>query len=227
MEELKQKAAKRAVKEIQNGQIIGIGSGTTVGYLIENLIEKKKIAESKKEKFQIELVAASKESEEALKKGGFSPKDLNQIPYFDLVIDGTDLVDQQTNLIKGGGGALLREKMLMREARRIVIITDESKIRKKLMDFKLPVEIVPFGAEKTKKKLDFKGEFRRRGKDYYLTDNHNLICDLEIDKEMDLTLLEKKLKQISGVVETGLFLNFHPEILVAYSDGRVEFLKTN
>ena len=90
MEELKKKVAKRAVKEIQDGQIIGIGSGTTVSYLIEYLVEKKKLAIGGKDSFKIDLVAASKESEVALKKGGFQLKDLNQVPYFDLVLDGAD-----------------------------------------------------------------------------------------------------------------------------------------
>ncbi len=224
MEELKKKVAKRAAKEIQDGQIIGIGSGTTVDYLIAFLVEKKKLAIGGKDSFKIDLVAASKASEEALKKGGFQLKDLNQVPYFDLVIDGADLIDQDKNLIKGMGGALFREKMIMKEAKRIVIIADESKIRKTLIPFTLPVEIVPFGAEKTKKLLGFSGSFRRKGKDYYLTDNHNLLCDLEIDQAMDLSALEKKLKLIPGVVETGLFLDFQPEILVAYSDGKVKFI---
>ena len=224
MEELKKKVAKKAVKEIQDGQIIGIGSGTTVDYLIAFLVEKKKLAIGGKDNFKIDLVAASKASEEALKKGGFQLKDFNQVPYFDLVIDGADLIDQDKNLIKGMGGALFREKMIMKEAKRIVIIADESKIRKTLVPFALPVEIVPFGAEKTKKLLGFSGSFRRKGKDYYLTDNHNLLCDLKIDQAMDLPALEKKLKLIPGVVETGLFLDFDPEILVAYADGKVKFI---
>ncbi len=225
-EQLKKKVAEKAAEEIKDGQLIGIGSGTTVNYLIEALIRKKKLRQAEKKNFQLKLVAASKASENKLKKGGFQLADFAQIKTFDLVLDGADFVDSDKNLVKGYGGALLREKLIMREAKRILIMIDEAKLVKQLENFKLPIEIVAFGADKTRKKLEFASTLRKidNSSETFITDNHNLICDLNINKRIDPIETAKKLKLVSGVVETGLFVNFHPEILVAKKKGTVEFL---
>ncbi|MFA5250089.1 MAG: ribose 5-phosphate isomerase A [Parachlamydiales bacterium] len=216
IEKLKQKAAGIAAEAVQDGQLIGVGSGSTVNYFIDRLIQRRQ-----KERLRLKVAAASLESARRLEKGGFELEDLNRLPALDVVFDGADLVDQKGNLVKGRGGALFREKMLFLQAKKIVVMVEGSKLKKGFLDFLLPVEVVPFGAEKTQSRLGFAGSFRKNSSQgLFQTDNGNLILDLKIPSRVNPKALEKRLKQTCGVVETGLFLGFHPQVIAVFASAK-------
>ena len=150
-----------------------------------------------------------------------------EIDSIDLTIDGADEVDGKFNLIKGGGGALLREKILASNCRKFIVIVDESKVVNRLCKFPLPVEIVPFAAELTIKRLGqlpCTPEVRMaRGKPF-LTDNGNWIVDCHFGEIADPGALSGQLKAIAGVVEHGLFLAMTDTVAVGHTDGTAKFL---
>ena len=146
-----------------------------------------------------------------------------------MVIDGADEVDPKSNLIKGGGGALLMEKIVASYSKKLVVIVDASKIVPKLGKFPLPVEIVRFGSEKTKEsverlliRLGYKRPkvfFRKSDIGKYVTDQQNYILDLHLNEIQDATLLYQELCRIVGVVEVGLFIKMASKIIIGDDDG--------
>nr|WP_040951428.1 ribose-5-phosphate isomerase RpiA [Gorillibacterium massiliense] len=215
----KQAAAERAVEYITDGMIVGLGSGSTSELAIEA------IARRVREGLQIKAVASSKKSEALAREGGIPIIPFSQVESIDLNIDGADEVDAFFHLIKGGGGAHLREKVLAYNSRRFVVIVDDSKLVDQLGKFPLPVEIVPFAYELTVKNLAGLGcrpVIRKDKDDNYLTDNGNWIADCHFSVIANPEKLEQSLKQIPGVVETGLFSAMADFIVVGYGDGTVK-----
>ena len=220
MDQAKINVATAAVELVNDGMLVGLGSGSTASYAIEAL--GKKVREG----LNVRAVAASVSSEVLARRHGITIIDLSEDDVIDLAIDGADEVDTKGNLIKGGGGSLLREKILAYSSKRFHVMVDESKVVDRLGRFPLPVEIVPFCSALTLKMIrDVPCEpvIRERDGRPFITDNGNLIADCKFDLIEDPSSLDVKLKMIPGVVETGLFwASFVTSIFVGYRNGSVK-----
>ncbi|MCB1114318.1 MAG: ribose-5-phosphate isomerase RpiA [Chlamydiia bacterium] len=212
--------AKKAVGEaalayIQSGMKVGLGTGSTTRYFIDAL---------GRSKLDIHGLATSKESELLAKKWGIPLLDPETADTLDITIDGADEIDGKWRLIKGGGGALLREKITASISKEAIYIVDESKVKKHLGSHPLPIEVLRWGKEGTRKiltELGFKGDFRPG----FITDNGNVIYDITFDSPIeDPELLDHKLNQVPGVLATGLFFNLASKVLVGDKNGHVKTL---
>jgi ribose 5-phosphate isomerase A len=201
--------------------IIGLGTGSTSSFFIHHLINRCH------EGLKIKVVATSSKSEHQAKLGGIPFADIDAITTLDLAFDGADEIDKKNNMIKGGGGALLREKIIANMAKQFIVMVDESKCVDAIGHFPLPVEIASFAHLATFEKIKALG-FRPIMRicpmqSLFLTDNGNFIADLHFDGPIhnphEVHLL---LKAIPGVVETGLFLDFHPKVVIGYKNGTVK-----
>ena len=209
---MKKLAAEKAVEYIEDDMIIGLGTGSTVEYAL------KKIGERIRDGINIKGIPTSLHTKKIAKNNKIPLTTLEEVDEIDLTIDGADEVDSDLNLIKGGGGALTREKIVAYHTKRVIIIIDETKVVKKLgIDFPLPVEVVKFGWKSTQKKLKEFGcnvEFRKIMEDPYITDNSNYIIDCEFERINDPEQLEVDINNIPGVVENGLFIGLADNIIV-------------
>jgi ribose 5-phosphate isomerase A len=200
----KKLAALEAVKYVKDGMTVGLGTGSTAFFMIEALGQK--VLEGLK----IKAVATSNDTELLAEKVGIPIVRLAEVNRLDVTIDGADEVDGQMQLIKGGGGALLREKIVAHNTDFNIIIADASKRVSQLGKFKLPLETIPFATQLIIRELEKMGLHpvqRKKGNDNYKTDENNDIVDIDIwESKLKLTELEHRLKQIPGIVETGLFL---------------------
>ncbi len=211
MEELKRKAAYEAVKEIRDGMIVGLGTGSTTKYAIL------KLGEMVKNGLDVVGIATSLESERIAREAGIKVADINDYESIDVTIDGADQVDNNLNLIKGGGGALLREKIVASCSKREIIVVDESKIVSSF-SFPLPVEVVKFGWKRTAEKLA-KLNLKPHIRHGFVTDNGNYILDCEYDKLENVEEMEAEINNLPGVVENGLFIGLTSEVIVGKKDG--------
>lgn len=205
---------------VQDGMKVGLGTGSTAFFFIERLIERCK------DGLKIQAIATSEASTNQAKAGQIPLIDPHQLVYLDIDIDGADEIDRNKQMIKGGGGALFREKIIASCAKEMVVVVDESKIVDRLGKHRLPIEISPYGytsiIEKLKR-LEVVGDIRKNKNEFYLTDNKNYILDADIqDYSGDLEELGEKLIRIPGVIETGFFWNLAGRVVVGYSDGRAE-----
>jgi ribose 5-phosphate isomerase A len=214
-------AAKTAVEYIQPGMRVGLGTGSTAAYFIDFLGKKCQ------EGLLIEAVCSSIRSQEQAQKLGIPLQDIEKVTSLDITVDGADEVDSKKQLIKGGGGALLREKIVASMSKSMIVIVDESKIVDHLGLFPLPIEIVPFGYRATIAKLNdlgYIGHLRiTKNHEIYQTDNGNYIYDIHL--EFPCLNPEKEnriIRSVVGVIETGFFLNLASQIIVGYPDGQVE-----
>ena len=201
---LKEVVGKEAVKYVEDGMIVGLGTGSTVFYFVHALADKVK------EGLNIQMVSTSIQTVELAKSLGLNIKELEEIDHIDLAVDGVDEIDKNFNSIKGGGAALFREKIVADIAKEVIWIYDESKDVEKLGKFNLPVEILPFGYSHTVRKLTEAGlnpVIRKKDGEILITDNHNYIADLHLGYGFDIEVVKEKLANIVGVVEHGLFLN--------------------
>lgn len=215
--ELKALVGQAAVKYIEDGMIVGLGTGSTVRYLVDALGER-----VKNEGLNIIGVTTSNRTTKQATSLGITIKDLDEVDHVDLTIDGADEVDPNFFGIKGGGGALLWEKIVNNASTKNMWIVDESKLVDQLGDFGLPVEVIPFGASHVFSALEAKGyqpEWRMDGDQKYRTDEGNLIIDLRFGKIADPEQLANELIQMVGVVEHGLFLHRVDMVIVGRQDG--------
>jgi ribose 5-phosphate isomerase A len=218
----KQLAANKAVSFIKTRMTVGLGTGSTAYEAIEMLGEK-----VKKKELQIKAIATSKRSEEQARSLGIPIVSFAEIDQIDITIDGADETDEQLNLIKGGGGALLREKIVASNSKELIIIVDESKLVKHLGKFSLPVETVVFGWEKVFQKLKALGcvpKLRMGNDQPYITDNSNYIIDCAFGEILDPAVLHEKINAIVGVVENGLFINLASKVIAGFENGEVKIL---
>lgn len=219
----KKAAAAHAVNLIEPDMIIGLGTGSTSSYFIEAL--GKKVENGLK----ISAVATSLGTEKKAKECNISLIDINSITYLDLCIDGADEIDSQKQMIKGGGGALLREKIVAHMANEMIVLVDETKVVDHLGKFFLPVEITRFAYKVTMHELEKIGSSIRLRTDKnmpYVTENDNYIADLELNYPcIDPERVNLKIKEIPGVCETGLFLNMAGRVIIGYDDGHIEIRK--
>lgn len=217
----KQAAGKAAAALIQDGMRVGLGSGSTAAHFIDSLILRCR------QGLQISAVATSALSEKQARAGGIPFLDVNAITSLDVTVDGADEIDALKRMIKGGGGALLREKIVASMSREMIVIVDESKLVARLGKFPLPVEIVPFGQAATIDKiqrLGYQGKLRRcPDHEIYRTDNGNLIFDINLTHPLDdPEHVQLQLKSVPGVVETGIFCNLAGRVVIGYADGHAE-----
>jgi ribose 5-phosphate isomerase A len=219
----KRLAAEKAVEWIENGMVIGLGTGSTAYFAIQ------KIGEKIKQGMHLRAVATSVQTEHLAAEFGIPLVPFCELNGIDLTIDGADEVDAKGNLIKGGGGALLREKLVAFHTRTYLIAVDETKLVDTLGQFPLPVEIVPFAHELTLKKLEENfgsATIRQKDGNIFITDNGNLIADLNCYPIADPETLNTSLHQVPGVVETGLFSHqLVSMILVGKGNGEVVIYK--
>ncbi len=217
----KKSAGFAAVEFVQGGMIIGLGTGSTTNFFIERLIERCR------QGLKISAVATSLRSEVLARNGGIPISDINTINSIDLTVDGADEIDQAKHMIKGGGGALLREKIVASMSKEVIIVVDESKLVKHLGKFPLPVEIVPFAFTATIYRIEslgYLGKLRLNDSgEHYRTDNGNYIYDIHFKKPIEEPdALQHRLREIVGVVETGLFIHLAGRVITGYKDGKVE-----
>ncbi|GGJ87341.1 ribose-5-phosphate isomerase A [Lentibacillus kapialis] len=212
----KKLAGEASLSHIENGMTIGLGSGSTVYWMI------RKLGEHVKAGLDVKGIPSSGQSVAWANEYGVPITDFSRTQRVDVAIDGADEVDGQWNLIKGGGGALVREKIIAVTARKFVVIVDESKLVSRLGDFMLPVEILPFGREVTAGRIAELGGLAklRRNDDngVFISDNGNYILDCDFGGIQEPKALHHQLKQLTGVVESGLFPGMADEVMVGYSD---------
>lgn len=219
--EAKKAAAKAALDFIEDGMIVGLGTGSTASYFIDLLGLKCK------EGLRVHAIATSQQSAKQALTVGIPLLDEQSVTKIDIGVDGADEIDHHKNITKGGGGALLREKLVACASQQWTVIIDETKLVDHLGAFPLPVEIAKFAYQTTLNRLleaGYKGTMRlKRDKSLYITDNENYIFDIQFEKPI-LNPEEEQLKlvQIPGVLETGFFLNLAQRIIVGYEDGCVK-----
>jgi ribose 5-phosphate isomerase A len=214
-------AAIAAVERIEPGMTLGLGSGRAVWRVIE------KIGERFGDRPPIRAAFASNRTAELAQAAGIQAATLDGRTRLDLALDGADEIDPRLGLLKGGGGALLREKIVVASADRFVIVAEERKSVSRLGEtFLLPVEVVRFGWPETRRRvleLLPTAELRRRERDEpYLTDEGHLLLDCELPASDDLDALAERIKGTVGVVEHGLFLGMADEALLGRPDGSVD-----
>lgn len=220
----KKAAGTAATDLIKDGMLVGLGTGSTASFFIEALGKK-----CREEGLQITAVATSIQSMRQAKSVGIPIVDSDAVSNLDITVDGADEIDSRKNMIKGGGGALLKEKILAKSSREMVIIVDETKLVENLGVFPVPVEIAAFAYQTTLVRLNdygYKTTMRlNRDKSLYITDSGHYIVDIQFDYPItDPQLENNRLKDIVGVLETGLFFNIAGRIIVGYEDG---FAKIN
>ena len=214
--EKKRSAAQAAMEFIEPGTVLGVGTGSTVNFLIEMLPTIRDRIDR--------IVSSSKASSELLQQQGFDVSTLNETGDIDLYIDGADESNKRLQLIKGGGGALTREKVLATSARRFVCIVDDTKLVGMLGGFPLPIEVLPMAQEFVSRRvLKMRGQpIWREG---FVTDNGNHIIDvhnLQITIPVDM---ETRINNIPGVVTVGLFADRPADILLIGSDSGIRELR--
>ncbi|AAS41734.1 MULTISPECIES: ribose 5-phosphate isomerase A [Bacillus] len=214
---LKQLAGEYAATFVKDGMKIGLGTGSTVYWTIE------KLGERVKEGLSFQAVPTSKETEVLAQQLNIPLISLNDIQSLDLTIDGADEIDSNLHLIKGGGGALLREKIVASSSKELLIIADESKLVTHLGTFPLPVEIIPFSWKQTESKIQSLGcqtTLRLKNNETFITDNNNMIIDCVFPHNItNPANLHNHLKMITGVVETGLFVNMTSKAIIGTKNG--------
>jgi ribose 5-phosphate isomerase A len=220
IQELKQKAGETAGAFTQSGMVVGLGTGSTAVWAVRQLAEL--IARGKLT--AILAIPTSEATEREARRLKIPLTTLEDHPLVDLVIDGADEVDPDLNLIKGGGGALLREKIVAQAAKRLIIAVDESKLSSQLGEqWPLPVEVSPFGWKSQQKFIEGLGASAtlRTGPDgsVFMTDQRNYILDCRFGPIGNAAELAQRLKNPTGIVEHGLFLNMATDLIVARTNG--------
>jgi ribose 5-phosphate isomerase A len=210
-----------ALKLVKDNYVLGLGSGRAATAIVRSLA-----SYLKKNKIKIKAIPTSLQIKIEAEKGGMSIIEADQIKHIDIVFDGADQIDKDKNMIKGGGGALLREKILINTAKKVVIIADESKFVKKL-NRSVPVEVHPFArntAAKQIQKYGGKPNLRIIERGYpFVTENGNIILDCDFGEIVKPKELAKKIIEIPGVIEVGLFTK--PDIIYkAKENGKFDIL---
>ena len=212
----KRDAAKAAMEFIEPGTTLGVGTGSTVNYLIEMLPEIRDKIDR--------VVSSSKASTALLEDFGFDVSTLNEVGDYDLYIDGADESNKRLQLIKGGGGALTREKVLAAAARRFICIVDDTKLVGMLGSFPLPIEVLPMAQEMVSRRmLKMRGQpIWREG---FITDNGNHILDIHDLQISNPLEMEARINRIPGVFTVGIFAHRAADILLIGGDNGVREMR--
>ena len=227
VEDAKRRAVLKALQPVRNGWIIGVGSGTTTAYA---LAEISRLARAKR--FELSIIPTSHQIEHLAIAHGLRIRTMNEVHTVDYAIDGADQVEVPSlNVLKGGGGAMLREKIVDSSARKLAIVVDETKLSKHLGEKQpVPLEVLPLAYKSVQVKItNMGGRARLResaGKvGPVLTDNGNFILDADFGSIAHPTQLDRRLKTLPGVLETGFFLKMVDCVYVGRKDGKVEVLQ--
>ncbi len=219
----KKKAGIAAVDEfVKDGMILGIGSGSTVVYAVNRLVERMKL-----DGLKVVCIPTSFQSTQLIVNGGLTLGDLSRFPNIDVDIDGADEVDENLNLIKGGGGCLLQEKIVASNSEKLIIVADyrkNSKILGEQWKKGVPIEVSPTAYIPLMKKLEkMEGSPVLRLAEMkagpLITDNGNFILDVDFGEISDPKMLNQKIKMLPGVVETGLFIDMAEKVYFGQKDG--------
>lgn len=212
---MKKAVGEKAAELVKDGMKVGLGSGSTVYWMIRKLGER-----IQSSNLNVEGIPSSNQTVQWAEEFGVPLTDFSKVKHLDITIDGADEVDENLHLIKGGGAALFREKIIAQAAKEFVIIADSSKMVTKLGKFSLPVEVLPFGWERTANEISKLGcvpRLRMNNEEILITDNGNYILDCPFNLIENPGQLNKEIKEIVGVIETGLFVDMADKIIV--SDG--------
>ena len=225
-------AARRSVDFIENGMKLGLGTGSTAAWMVRCLAER-----VREEGLNVTCVATSARTADLARHLGLAVVGLDETKWLDLTIDGADEFDQNLNLIKGGGAALLQEKIVATASDRMIVIADAAKEVAQLGAFPLPVEVIPFGWQTTKAlveetlvSMDVLGRdvtLRMNGDKPLVTDGANFILDLHLNRIGNARQLALVLNQIPGVVENGLFIDICDIVVIGHADGRASVRDIN
>lgn len=212
----KKAAAEKAAEYVEDGMVLGLGSGTTVYWLL------KRLGELVDQGLNIKGIPSSLRTEGWAKEFGIPLTDFSEVETLDLAIDGADEIDPDFQLTKGGGGSLVREKLVNAHAKQVIIIADQSKMVDHLGAFALPVEVLQFAWQRTAEKiaaLGAKPVLRERDGEVFVSNNGNYILDCAFGSIEDPRALHKELKLLLGVVETGLFIDMTDKVILAGPEG--------
>ncbi len=225
-------AAKRAAQYVEDGMRVGLGTGSTAAWLVRCLGEM--VAN---DGLRIKGVPTSTRTAELARDVGIEVISLDEAKWLDLTIDGADEFDGELNLIKGGGGALLQEKIVATASDQMVVIADAGKAVEHLGAFPLPIEVIPFGWQTTQAlveemlvSMDVLGRessLRMNGDRAFVTDEGNHILDLHLNRIGNARQMAMVLNQMPGVVENGLFIDICDAVVIGHGDGRVEVRDLN
>ncbi len=212
-DEQKKAVAQAAIEHIPTGSIVGVGTGSTANYFIDELAKIKHKIDG--------AVASSDATAQRLKGHGIEVLDLNSVTDLPVYVDGADEITKHLHMIKGGGGALTREKIVAAVARKFICITDQSKLVDVLGDFPLPIEVIPMARSYVAREIALLGG-QPALRQEFTTDNGNVILDIHGMRIMDPVELEIKLNQITGVVTNGLFAKRGANVLLLGTDDGVQ-----
>lgn len=216
-------AGEKACEWVKDGMVIGLGTGSTVYYTIE------KLGELVQQGLKITGVATSEQTARHAEKLSIPLKSLNDVAEINITIDGADEVNGAFQGIKGGGGALLREKMVAEASLLNIWVVGEEKLVDSLGSFPLPLEVIPFGWKQIKRSLEKEGIQttlrKQQNKEIYQTNNGNYILDIVNQTFINPVEWQEKLAQIPGVVEQGLFLNYVDIIICGKANGEIKLIK--
>lgn len=218
----KQNAAREAVKFIKANDIVGLGTGSTAFFAIQE------VALLVKGGLKIKGVPTSEHTASLAQSLGIEMLDINEVQSIDVTIDGADEFDPELNLIKGGGGALFREKIVASMTKKEIIIADSGKRVDKLGAFKVPVEVLPLALNYVKQelsRLNGTGYLRMKDGKPYVTDNHNLIVDTDFGLITDAAALSEQLNLVEGVVAHGLFVNLAAMVIQGKGSETIVYTK--
>ncbi|MFZ4451500.1 ribose-5-phosphate isomerase RpiA [Salibacterium aidingense] len=199
----KKRAAEKSVDFMEDGMTIGLGSGSTVYWMM------KKLKEKMKQGLHITGVPSSTRTEKWAVEWQIPLTNFHEVQTIDVAIDGADEIDAHLNLLKGGGGSLVREKIVIQASKQVVIIGEQSKLVSRLGAAPLPVEVLPFGWEAVAAHISELGcipDLRKKNGEVFVSDNGNYILDCPFHTIHDPKALDDKIKNIAGVVDTGLFV---------------------
>jgi ribose 5-phosphate isomerase A len=215
----KEQAGRKAAEYVKSGMVVGLGTGSTAEWAIRALAERVETGQLS----DIQCIPTSSTTRRLADELGLSIRGLEDVEWVDLTIDGADQVDENLNVIKGAGGALLREKVVAFSSGEMIIIVDESKLTKHLGEgVPVPVEVIPFAEAVVRQALTNLGaevEPRMDGDDPYMTDNDNFILDCLYGQPFDPKHMEREIKRIPGVVESGLFVDMTDRVIVGQASG--------
>ena len=224
MENLKKMAGIKAAEFVTDGMVVGLGTGSTAYYFVEEIGRR-----IKEEGLQIIAVTTSSVTSQQAEGLGIPLKSIDEVDLVDVTVDGADEVDPNFNGIKGGGGDLLMEKVVATPTKSYIWVVDESKLVEKLGAFKLPVEVVQYGAEQVFRRFEragYKPSFRQKDGQRFVTDMQNFIIDLDLGVIENPIEFARELDHIVGVVEHGLFNQMVDKVIVAGKAG-VQVLEAN
>ena len=220
IDEVKEQIGAAAANLIQDDMLVGLGSGTTSAFFVKSL------AKRCQQGLKIKAVASSEATEKLAKKLNISLISINDVTLLDVTVDGADEIDEKKQMIKGRGGALVREKILASMSREMIVIVDETKLVSQLGKCPLPIEVIPYGYNGTFHKLEklgYKGKWRKnQDGSYYVTDNRNYIFDLHFDRFcQDPRRDHEILIHLPGIVDTGFFFDLAGRVVIGFFDGQI------